>query len=65
MAKNLAFGGKGPDLVVGSRVSHKSYGPGEIQEIRFNTKMIPTAYRVRWDTHLVSWVHRKDVSKVN
>lgn len=61
MSKNLAFGGKGLNIVNGSRVVHRSYGKGTVQGIRFNNKSIPTEFQVRWDTQLTTWVHRKEV----
>lgn len=51
MAKNLAFGGKGKNIVVSSRVVSKKTGEyGEVTKIYFTPRMVHSAYQVRWDS---------------
>ena len=59
MTKKLAFGGKGLDIVGGSRVQEKKGSrTGIVQSIRFRGT-VPTKYQIKWDGGLTSWVDAK------
>lgn len=62
MSKKLAFGGKGLDIVGGSRVRRKTdnLDTGTVASITFK-RFIPAKYQVKWDSGLTTWVKRKEI----
>lgn len=63
MAKKLAFGGKGLNIVTGSRVASKDgHKEGTVQDIRFTPRLIPKTFLVQWDGQRTpTWIPAKSV----
>lgn len=66
MSKNLYFGGKTLNIAGGSRVVLKSDSniTGQVQNIKFDYKGLPTMYLVKFDSGKTQWVKARLIKPI-